>query len=163
GPPLGRGAVRRGPEAAVADPAGERGGGHLADRRRLEGCLQRAGPALAARPRRARRLQGAGRGLGREHRHRAPPRRAPRRSADQREDRLAAARPVVVTRRLGQARAGLDSALSALAVLGPNATLERGYAIVRRVDDGAIVRDPVAAPVGTGLAVRVARGEFPAT
>jgi exodeoxyribonuclease VII large subunit len=83
--------------------------------------------------------------------------------ARQREDRLAAALPVVVTRRLGQARAGLDSALSALAVLGPNATLERGYAIVRRVEDGAIVRDPVAAPPGTGLAVRVARGEFPAT
>jgi exodeoxyribonuclease VII large subunit len=83
--------------------------------------------------------------------------------ARQREDRLAAALPVVVTRRLGRARASLDSALSALAVLGPNATLERGYAIVRRVEDGAIVRDPVAAPAGTGLAVRVARGEFPAT
>ncbi|MEZ0240452.1 MAG: exodeoxyribonuclease VII large subunit [Chloroflexota bacterium] len=83
--------------------------------------------------------------------------------ARQREDRLAAALPVLVTSRLGRARAGLDSAASALAVLGPNATLERGYAIVRRVDDGEIIRDPAAAPAGTSLAVRVARGEFPAT
>lgn len=83
--------------------------------------------------------------------------------ARQREDRLAGALPVLVTSRLERARAAMESAVSALAVLGPNATLERGYAIVRRADDGAIVRDPVAAPVGTGLAVRVARGEFPAT
>src|SRR5260221_13709961 len=70
--------------------------------------------------------------------------------ARQREDRLNSALPVVVTRRLGRARAGLDSALSALALLGPNATLQRGYAIVRRLQDGTIVRDPGAAPAGTG-------------
>ena len=45
----------------------------------------------------------------------------------------------------------------------PQATLDRGYAIVRRAGDGAIVRDPAEAPAGTRLALRVARGELPAT
>ena len=49
------------------------------------------------------------------------------------------------------------------AVLGPQATLDRGYAIVRRADDARIVRDPADAPAGTRLALRVARGDLPAT
>ena len=69
----------------------------------------------------------------------------------------------VALRRTTRARTGLDSAAAALAVLGPQATLDRGYAIVRRTADGAIVRDPAEAPDGTRLAVRVARGELPAT
>jgi exodeoxyribonuclease VII large subunit len=49
-------------------------------------------------------------------------------------------------------------------VLGPQATLDRGYAIVRRADDDRIVRDANAdAPPGTRLALRVANGELPAT
>ena len=52
---------------------------------------------------------------------------------------------------------------AALAVLAPQATLDRGYAIVHRAGDGAIVRDPAEAPAGTRLALRVARGELPAT
>jgi exonuclease VII large subunit len=55
----------------------------------------------------------------------------------------------------------LEAAASALAVLGPNATLDRGYAIVRSAPDGSIVREP--APPGSKLSIRVARGEFPAT
>jgi exodeoxyribonuclease VII large subunit len=82
--------------------------------------------------------------------------------ARQREDRLSAALPRSAASRVASARAALTAAASALAVLGPDATLERGYAIVRR-GDGTIVRDPAQAPVGTPLAVRVARGEFPAT
>jgi exodeoxyribonuclease VII large subunit len=66
-----------------------------------------------------------------------------------------------VTRRLVRARGTLEAAASALAVLGPNATLERGYAIVRTAPDGIIVREPV--PAGSQLSIRVARGEFPAT
>jgi exodeoxyribonuclease VII large subunit len=77
-----------------------------------------------------------------------------------RQERFADALPALATRRLTRARGTLDSAASALAVLGPNATLERGYAIVRAAD-GAIVRDP--APAGSRLSIRVARGEFPAT
>jgi exodeoxyribonuclease VII large subunit len=62
--------------------------------------------------------------------------------------------------RLAAARSAVDAAGAALAVLGPNATLERGYAIVRRGADGAIVRDPAEAPPGSSLRVRVARGEL---
>jgi exodeoxyribonuclease VII large subunit len=69
----------------------------------------------------------------------------------------------VVVRRLAGGRATLGSAAAALAVLGPQATLDRGYAIVRRVDDTRIVRDPADAPPGTRLALRVARGDVPAT
>jgi len=66
-------------------------------------------------------------------------------------------------RRVAAARASLGTAAAALAVLGPQATLDRGYSIVRRADDARIVRDPVDAPPGTRLALRVARGDLPAT
>jgi exodeoxyribonuclease VII large subunit len=69
----------------------------------------------------------------------------------------------LATGRLSAARAAVAGAGAALAVLGPQATLDRGYAIVRRTADGAIVRDPGDAPGGTPLRVRVARGELPAT
>jgi exodeoxyribonuclease VII large subunit len=66
-------------------------------------------------------------------------------------------------RRVATAGAMLGAALAALAVLAPQATLERGYAIVRRVGDGRIVRDPSEASPGTRLSLRVARGDLPAT
>jgi exodeoxyribonuclease VII large subunit len=69
----------------------------------------------------------------------------------------------VVAGRVAGARAGLSAVSAALAVLGPQATLDRGYAIVRRQPDGSIVRSPAEAPAGTGLAIRVAQGELPAT
>jgi exodeoxyribonuclease VII large subunit len=65
--------------------------------------------------------------------------------------------------RIAAARASLDAASAALAVLGPAATLERGYAIVRRAPDGSIVRDPSEAAPGTGLRIRVAHGDIAAT
>jgi exodeoxyribonuclease VII large subunit len=46
--------------------------------------------------------------------------------------------------------------------LSPAATLERGYAVVQRLD-GIVVRSPDDAPPGTGLRVRLARGEITAT
>jgi exodeoxyribonuclease VII large subunit len=61
------------------------------------------------------------------------------------------------------ARSALEASAAALAVLGPNATLERGYAIVRRGPDGPIVRDPADAPRGSALRIRVARGDIAAT
>ncbi len=105
-----------------------------ADRRTLERASARLGPILPARLARDRR-------------------------------RLAAmpSLPAHAARRLARERASLETAAAALAVLGPQATLDRGYAIVRRATDGAIVRDPVAAPPGTALRVRVAAGELPAT
>ena len=73
----------------------------------------------------------------------------------------AAPRPVLA--RLASARATLDATASAVAVLDPQATLERGYAIVRRAADERILRDPAEAPAGTSLAIRLADGELPAT
>jgi exodeoxyribonuclease VII large subunit len=88
-------------------------------------------------------------------------------------DRLAAERQAtgrlgprlatILPGRLARDRARLGHAGAALSVLGPQATLERGYAIVRRASDDAIVRDPSDAPSGTRLTVRVARGELPAS
>jgi exodeoxyribonuclease VII large subunit len=71
--------------------------------------------------------------------------------------------PVVATGRISVARGGLTAASAALAVLGPQSTLDRGYAIARREHDGVIVRDPAEAPAGTALRIRVAKGEIPAT
>ncbi len=75
---------------------------------------------------------------------------------------VAADVPRPLVQRLVAARSTLDAAASALAVLGPQATLDRGYAIVRRAADGSIVRTPADAPPGTALAVRVAEGELTA-
>ena len=62
--------------------------------------------------------------------------------------------------RLRRESGRLAAASAALGALGPEATLARGYAIVRRVEDGAIVRDPAESPPGTRLRLRVARGEL---
>jgi exodeoxyribonuclease VII large subunit len=78
-------------------------------------------------------------------------------------ERAADALQRLASARLSAARAGLDAAAGALGVLGPQATLDRGYAIVRRTSDGGIVREPAEAPPGTSLALRVARGEIAAT
>ena len=79
------------------------------------------------------------------------------------EDRLASALPRLAALMVGTRGAALNQAAAALAVLGPQATLERGYGIVRRAADDAIVRDPAEVSGGSRLRIRVARGEFPAT
>ena len=63
----------------------------------------------------------------------------------------------------------LDRALAELAhtrarvvALSPQATLDRGYAVVQRAD-GAVVRDPDEVPLGERLRLRVAGGELHAT
>ncbi|MBA2718705.1 MAG: exodeoxyribonuclease VII large subunit [Chloroflexi bacterium] len=78
-------------------------------------------------------------------------------------DAAASAAPRPILARLLAARSTLDATASALAVLDPQATLERGYAIVRRAIDGRILRDPAEAPAGTDLSVRLAAGDLPAT
>jgi exodeoxyribonuclease VII large subunit len=70
--------------------------------------------------------------------------------------------PRLAATRVAAARSAVEASSTALAVLGPNATLERGYAIVRRTD-GSIVRDPNEAPSGSALRIRVARGDIAAT
>ncbi len=71
--------------------------------------------------------------------------------------------PVVAGARLARGRSALETAGAALAVLGPQATLDRGYAIVRRSGDGAVIRHPMEAPGGTLLAIRLASGDLSAT
>jgi exodeoxyribonuclease VII large subunit len=80
-----------------------------------------------------------------------------------RMERTAQALPVLAAGRVGRARSGLAAATAALSVLGPYATLDRGYAIVRRAADGRVVRTPSEAPLGTHLAVQLAGGELAAT
>jgi exodeoxyribonuclease VII large subunit len=84
-------------------------------------------------------------------------------SASVTEERLATALPILASGLIGRRRAALAEAGAALAVLGPEATLERGYGIVRRASDDLIVRDPAEVSGGSRLRIRVARGEFPAT
>ena len=84
-------------------------------------------------------------------------------AADRRRLARADVLPALAARRVDRAKTGLSTAAAALGVLGPQRTLDRGYAIVRRADDGAIVRDPAQATGGTALHLRVAAGELPAT
>jgi exodeoxyribonuclease VII large subunit len=51
----------------------------------------------------------------------------------------------------------------ALSSLSPLATLQRGYAIVARRNDGAILTDSAAAAPGLPLSIRLARGTLAAT
>jgi exodeoxyribonuclease VII large subunit len=77
-------------------------------------------------------------------------------------ERAAGGLPGLAARELAARRARLETCGASLAALAPDATLARGYAIVRRTEDEAIVRDPSDAPVGTALRLRVARGEIAA-
>ncbi len=135
------------PSAAELAQARERVGGLLdrataaleariaADRRSEEHALGRLEPLLPARLRHDRdRVEGSARLL-----------------------------PMLAARRLATARSGLAASEAALGALGPQATLDRGYAIVRLAGDHRIVRDPVEAPPGSRLHVRVARGDLDAT
>jgi len=78
-------------------------------------------------------------------------------------DRAAGALPRLTEARLAEASASLRAASAALAVLGPQATLDRGYAIVRRRPDGTVLRVAAEAPGGTGLDIRLADGTLAAT
>jgi exodeoxyribonuclease VII large subunit len=77
-------------------------------------------------------------------------------------DRALGVLPLLVRGRLARAATRVGAAGAALGALGPQATLDRGYAIVRRRDDGAILRDPAAVAPGDPLAIRVARGDVAA-
>ena len=59
--------------------------------------------------------------------------------------------------RVATARAVLTRSAAGLAALDPDATLERGYAIVRSAD-GRVIVDAATRAVGDRLEVRLARG-----
>lgn len=85
----------------------------------------------------------------------------------ERDDRrlLVASAPLSIAARarVAAAHAELDAAAATLAALAPDATLRRGYAIVRRAGDGRILRAPAEAPPGERLVVRLAEGRLAAT
>jgi exodeoxyribonuclease VII large subunit len=59
-----------------------------------------------------------------------------------------------------QRRQRLARAIGGLEARSPLATLARGYAIVSRVSDGAIVRSPADAPPGTPIEARLGEGRL---
>jgi len=67
-----------------------------------------------------------------------------------------------VSHRLDRAATELHHTLARLRALSPAATLERGYAIVQRSDNGAVLRDPADASVGDAVRLRLAGGELAA-
>jgi exodeoxyribonuclease VII large subunit len=68
-----------------------------------------------------------------------------------------------LTHRLDRATAELTHTLARLRTLSPAATLERGYAIVQRADDGIVVRAPHDVAAKDALRIRLADGELAAT
>jgi exodeoxyribonuclease VII large subunit len=126
-------------------------------RERVGGLLDRATTALETRIAAGRRTEERAFGL-------LEPLLPARLGRDgDRVDGAARLLPMLAARRLATARAGLAASGAALGALGPQATLDRGYAIVRRASDERIVREPVEAPPGSRLRLRVARGELDAT
>lgn len=90
---------------------------------------------------------------------------APSTLVDQHVNAVAALRSrarLVLSHRLDRASSEVHHTLARLRSLSPLATLERGYAVVRRVVDGTVLRDPAAVAVGEDLRVRLASGELAA-
>jgi exodeoxyribonuclease VII large subunit len=170
--------------AGVGAPAGRlRAAAERALRRRLDGLaqsvrrLERLHPAQAVRQRMQRLDELQARALAairRQSRSRGDRllRLAAELSAASPATRLAslrlrttqAARRLAPSFRHGVALAHgrLQAALRALHATSPLATIGRGYAIVTRAADGAVVRDPVEAPAGTDIEARLARGSLKA-
>ena len=65
-----------------------------------------------------------------------------------------------VRHRLALQEGRLETAARALNAVSPLATLARGYAIVTRAADGAIIRDAAEAPTGTKIDARLSRGRL---
>jgi len=57
----------------------------------------------------------------------------------------------------------ISSLSQQLTALNPSATLQRGYAIVRRLEDGQVVTRVEQAKTGNRLAVQVSNGTFEST
>jgi len=85
----------------------------------------------------------------------------PRLAADRR--RMEAGRAVaveIIRRRLALRRSALEQLAAKLSQLSPLRILERGYAIVS--NQSGILKDAAAAPAGSGIHVRLAKGELDA-
>jgi exodeoxyribonuclease VII large subunit len=159
------GAALRSLTAARRDVEAERRAlARLEPRAQLQGSRERVGLLLDRAARVVdERLAAASRAQERTAARLAPLLPARLDAERRRLDGLAVRAPRTVELRLGTSRASLAATAASLGALAPQATLERGYAIVRRADDGAILRDPSAAPAGTPLALSLAGGELAAT
>jgi exodeoxyribonuclease VII large subunit len=81
----------------------------------------------------------------------------------QRVDDLSRAAQTTIAHRLSLARARLDGLGRRLSALNPAATLRRGYAVVRRADDGRVVASVGQVSSGDRLSVQVSDGQFDST
>ena len=84
-------------------------------------------------------------------------------SLRQRVDELSQATSVHLGHLLALRREQLNGLAGRLAALSPFATLDRGYAIVRRGDTGQVVTSVGQVAASTPIAIRVRDGEFDAT
>ena len=84
------------------------------------------------------------------------------RTLSQRLDELQARTERAIAGRLHSYHQRLEGLGRALKVVGPLGTLNRGYAIVRRVDSGMVVTEPTQVAMGDRLLVRVRGGQFQA-
>ncbi|WP_225755406.1 exodeoxyribonuclease VII large subunit [Actinotalea sp. Marseille-Q4924] len=75
-------------------------------------------------------------------------------------ERLRAAACRALEDRIRAGHAEVSRLEAQVRALSPAATLERGYAVVQRSEDGAVVRTPQDAPTGTPLRLRLAAGEL---
>ena len=66
----------------------------------------------------------------------------------------------IIRRRLALRRSALEQLAAKLSQLSPLRILERGYAIVS--NQSGILKDAAAAPAGSGIHVRLAKGELDA-
>lgn len=80
--------------------------------------------------------------------------------ARQRLDDLTHRNAFALQHRLALRRAGVTGLAQALAAFDPMAVLARGYAVVRRLEDGSVVRTVAQAPPGTALDITVRDGHF---
>jgi len=78
----------------------------------------------------------------------------------QRVDDLSRTTEMSMTHRLVLRRERLSGLALQLSALNPEATLDRGYAIVRRTDDGRVVRHVRQVSPGDRLSVQVSDGKF---
>jgi len=80
----------------------------------------------------------------------------------QRLDELERRLQGAAVQRLAALRGRYESAARTLHAVSPLATLDRGYAIVSRAADGAVLLDPAAVAPGEALEIRLARGRLQA-
>ena len=126
-----------------------------AQRRRLEGLAHALERAVRSRVAQRERLAGLSRALVSAARARVA-----------RRERLLAlghALQIAARARVGTGRAALAERAARLEGLSPLAVLTRGYAVVRRARDGAVVRRAEQLAPGERLAVRLAEAELEAT